>query len=108
MNVLCHKGPMHPAPVFWSSQEGMFSLLDSQKPDKILKRNLIILLKDLTSHLACLICSDTVWGIFDIHAAQAVNYSVGTGHKTLATRSQLVIGKAWEQSFHILLKPHLN
>lgn len=48
--------------------------------------------------MACLICSDTVWGIFDIHVVQGVNYSVGTVHKTLATLSQLVIGKVWGQT----------
>lgn len=97
VNFLYHKSPVHPAPMFWSLQEVLLSLLGSQKPDKILKRNLIILLKDLTSRLACLICSDTVWGIFDIHVVQAVNYSVGTGHKTLTTLSQLVISKVWGQ-----------
>lgn len=88
---------VHPALVFWSLQEGMFSLLGSQKSDRILKRNLIILLKDLASHLACLICLDTIWGIFDIHVVQAVNYSIGTGHKTLTTLSQLVMGEVWGQ-----------
>lgn len=95
MNFLCHTAPVA---MFWSLPEGMFSFLGSQKLDKILKRNMIILfLKDLASHLACLIDSDTVWGIFDIHVEQAVNYSVGTGHKTLTTLSQLVVRKVWGQ-----------
>lgn len=55
--------------------------------------SIILFLKGLASHLACLIYSDTVWGIFDIHVVQAVNYSVGTGHKTLTTLSQLAIRK---------------
>lgn len=33
--------------------------------------------------MACLNCSDTVWGIFGIHVVQVVNYSVGTVNKTL-------------------------
>lgn len=96
--------------MFWSLPKGLFSLLGSQKPDKILERNLIILfLKDLASHLAFLIYSDTVWGIFDIHVVQVVNYSVGTGHRTLTTLSQLVIGKVWGQlprPAPCFLKPH--
>lgn len=48
--------------------------------------------------MACLICSDTVWGIFDIHVVQGVNYSVGTVYKTLTTLSQLVISKVWRQT----------
>lgn len=88
------QSPCSSVPMFWSLPEGAFSLLGSQKPDKILKRNMIILfLKGLASHLACLIYSDTVWGIFDIHVVQAVNYSLGTGHKTLTTLSQLAIRK---------------
>lgn len=48
VNLLCHKVPVHPAPVhptlvFRSLQGGLLCLLGSQKPEKILKRNLIIL-----------------------------------------------------------------
>lgn len=33
--------------------------------------------------MACLICSDTVQGIFGVRVVQVVNYSVGTVNETL-------------------------
>lgn len=40
--------------------------------------------------MACLICSETVWGIFGIHVVQVVNYSAETVNKTL-TNSALPV-----------------
>ena len=94
---LYHAVPVHTNLVFSPLGQGIFfppsgQLGQWKKPDKILGGTWSFS-EGLTRCLTCLICSDTVQGIFSIHVGQVVNYSVGTVNKTQQDPHQLCLSQ---------------
>lgn len=58
--------------------------------------------------MACLICSDTVRGIFGIHVVQVVNYSVGTVTETLTSSASVRLRQGLGAAPFLSLPPKLG